>query len=293
MAGVGARDIKRKIKSISSTKQITKAMELVSTAKLKKSKEKMEKFRPFFFEILNSLSDIMDRVISEKNLFDKRSEIKNSLIVVITSDRGLCGGYNTNAIKKAESAIAGKKSAKIVTIGKRATDYFKKRNYDVVKSYSGVSEVVSYPFVKALAEDIIQMYLCGEVDEIELVYTQMISAINQKATLMGLIPIDLSEYATEEELENARKDVDKIQYLPSLEDVIEHLVPKYIASVVHGAMIESAAAEQSARRNAMENASNNAQEMIDTLTLSFNQARQGAITQELTEIVGGANALEG
>lgn len=293
MAGVGARDIKRKIKSISSTKQITKAMELVSTAKLKKSKEKMEKFRPFFFEILNSLSDIMDRVISEKNLFDKRSEIKNSLIVVITSDRGLCGGYNTNAIKKAESAIAGKKSAKIVTIGKRATDYFKKRNYDVVKSYSGVSEVVSYSFVKALAEDIIQMYLCGEVDEIELVYTQMISAINQKATLMGLIPIDLSEYATEEELENARKDVDKIQYLPSLEDVIEHLVPKYIASVVHGAMIESAAAEQSARRNAMENASNNAQEMIDTLTLSFNQARQGAITQELTEIVGGANALEG
>lgn len=293
MAGVGARDIKRKIKSISSTKQITKAMELVSTAKLKKSKEKMEKFRPFFYEILNSLSDIMDRVISEKNLFDKRTEVKNSLIVVITSDRGLCGGYNTNAVKKAESAVAGKKSAKIVTIGKRATDYFKKRNYDVVKSYSGVSEVVSYPFVKALAEDIIQMYLSGEVDEIELVYTQMLSAINQKATLMGLIPIDLSEYATEEEIANAKKDVDKIQYLPSLEDVIEHLVPKYIASVVHGAMIESAAAEQSARRNAMENASNNAQEMIDTLTLSFNQARQGAITQELTEIVGGANALEG
>lgn len=293
MAGVGARDIKRKIKSISSTKQITKAMELVSTAKLKKSKEKMEKFRPFFYELLNSLSDIMDRVISEKNLFDKRTEIKNSLIVVITSDRGLCGGYNTNAIKKAESAVAGKKSAKIVTIGKRATDYFKKRNYDVVKSYSGVSEVVSYPFVKALSEDIIQMYLSGEVDEIELVYTQMISAINQKATLMGLIPIDLSEYATEEEIENAKKDIDKIQYLPSLEDVIEHLVPKYIASVIHGAMIESAAAEQSARRNAMENASNNAQEMIDTLTLSFNQARQGAITQELTEIVGGANALEG
>lgn len=293
MAGVGAREIKRKIKSISSTKQITKAMELVSTAKLKKSKEKMEKFRPFFYEILNSLSDVLDRAITQQNIFDKRSEINNSLIVVITSDRGLCGGYNTNAIKKAEAAAAKKKSAKFVTVGRRATEYFKKRNYDVVKSYSGLSENVSYAFVKVLSEDIIKLYLDREVDEIEMVYTQMISAINQKATLMGLIPINLSEFATEEEIASAKKDVEKIQYLPSLEEVIEHLVPKYISSVIHGALIESAAAEQSARRNAMENASNNAQEMIDTLTLSFNQARQGAITQELTEIVGGANALEG
>lgn len=293
MAGVGARDIKRKIKSIGSTKQITKAMELVSTAKLKKSKEKMERFRPFFYEILNNLSDVLDRAIAQQNVFDKRSEINHSLIVVITSDRGLCGGYNTNAIKKAEAAAAKKKSVKLVTVGRRATEYFKKRNYDVVKSYSGLSETISYSFVKVLSDDIIKLYLDREVDEIEMVYTQMISAINQKATLMGLIPIDLSEFATEEEIANAKKDVEKIQYLPSLEEVIEHLVPKYISSVIHGALIESVAAEHSARRNAMENASNNAQEMIDTLTLSFNQARQGAITQELTEIVGGANALEG
>ena len=182
---------------------------------------------------------------------------------------------------------------KMVTVGRRATEYFKKRNYNVVKSYSGISEVITYSFVKALSHDIIKLYLDREVDEIDMVYTQMISAINQKATLMGLIPINLSEFATQEEIENAKKDVDKIQYLPSLEEVMEELIPKYVSSVIHGALIESAAAEHSARRNAMENASNNAQEMIDHLTLSFNQARQSAITQELTEIVGGANALEG
>lgn len=293
MAGVGARDIKRKIKSVSSTKQITKAMELVSTAKLKKNREKMEIFRPFFYELLNSLSDIMDSSISLKNLFDKRNEINNSLIVVITSDRGLCGGFNTNAIKKAEAAAQTKKNVKMVTVGRRATEYFKKRNYNVVKSYSGISEVITYSFVKALSHDIIKLYLDREVDEIDMVYTQMISAINQKATLMGLIPINLSEFATQEEIASAKKEVDTIQYLPSLEEVIEELIPKYISSVIHGALIESAAAEHSARRNAMENASKNAQEMIDHLTLSFNQARQSAITQELTEIVGGANALEG
>lgn len=293
MAGVGAREIKHKIKSISSTKQITKAMELVSTAKLKKSKEKMESFRPFFYEILNNLSDVLDRAITQHSVFSNRSEINNSLIVVITSDRGLCGGYNINVMKKAEAIAAKKKNVKLVTVGRRATDYFKKKNYDVVKSYSGLSENVSYPFVKLLSEDIIKLYLAKEVDEIEMVYTQMLSAINQKATVIGLIPINLSEFATEEEIARARKDVEKIQYLPSLDEVIEHLVPKYISGVIHGALIESTAAEHSARRNAMENASNNAQEMIDALTLSFNQARQGTITQELTEIVGGANALEG
>lgn len=290
MAGVGAREIKRQIKSVNSTMQITKAMELVSTSKLKKNKDNMEKIKPFFLEVLNTVSDILSNKSLDKYDYMPRKEINNSLIVVITSDRGLCGGYNSNAIKLAESYAKTVKNAKLLTIGKKATEYFSKRNYDVISSMSGISEAPKYYDATAVAKYALNLYLKYEIDEIILVYTRMISSLSQVATKINLIPVnidDLSDYRTD-----SKKDKIKINYEPSAEVVMNYLVPKYVESVLYGALVEASAAEQASRRNAMESASKNAQELIDSLTLTYNQARQGAITQEINEIVGGANALE-
>lgn len=293
MAGVGAREIKRKIKSVGSTMQITKAMKLVATAKLKRSRDAMEQIRPFFGEILNTVGDILYSQSAENHAYITRKEIKNTLIILITSDRGLCGGYNTNVIKKAEAFLESNKNCKIIAIGRKSSDYFTKRGYEVVESMLGISEKPTFADAQKIGSKALELYLNHEVDEIKLVYTQMKSAISQISTMIGLLPVELSEYATQEELDDMMSSTEQFNFEPSAEIVMNNVIPEYINSVIHGALVESAASEQSARRNAMDSASSNAQEMIDSLTLSFNQARQGAITQEINEIVSGANALEG
>ncbi|MDN5297932.1 MAG: F-type H+-transporting ATPase subunit gamma [Clostridiales bacterium] len=286
MAVSNTRDIKRKIRSVNSTMQITKAMELVSTAKLKRARNRMDITKPYFETVTEAVKDILgaDKSIKLKYVADK--EIQNTLYIVITSDRGLCGGYNINAIKKALEDIADPKSAKFITIGKRATDAYNRMNLDVVDTFLYISEQPEYVHAVHIAKKALAMFDVGEVDAVKLVYTNFASTISQVPVTLQLLPIEKGEQAAKDEAS------DFVNYEPSPEEVLKFVIPKYVESTIFGGLIESAASEQAARRVAMESASDNAEEIIEELTLTYNQARQAAITQEITEIVGGAEALK-
>lgn len=293
MAGMGSRDIKRKIRSVNSTKQITKAMELVSTAKLKRAKDKVDITKPYFKQVVETVQDIVRSEKSLKHEYLSYREVKKTLYIVIAADRGLCGGYNVNVAKKALEAVSDKSQARFITVGKKTRDFFTKMNCDIVKDYLYISEKPSYGDAQDIARRALHMYETEEADAIKLVYTRLISTISQVPEMLNLLPAHVPEAETTELAEGeAAPDVKFTTYEPSAEAVLSYLIPKYIESTIFGALIESAACEQAARRVAMESASDNADEMIETLTLTYNQARQSAITQEISEIVSGAEALK-
>ena len=287
MSGMGTRDIKRKIKSVNNTRQITKAMELVSTAKLKRSKDRLNITKPYFETVMEAVQGIVQSEKSLKHEFINKREVKKTLYIVVTGDRGLCGGYNVNAIKTVLSDVEKKEDSVVITIGRKANGFFKMNEFDVHRSFEGISEKPEYFHAQEIGKLALSLYKKEKVDEIKFVYTSLISTINQEPVMIKLLPVEVEEEVVEKESE----DFEFITYEPSAEEVLSFIIPKYIASTIYGGLVESAAAEQAARRVAMESASKNAEEMIDELTLSFNQARQAAITQEIAEIVGGAEAL--
>ena len=289
--GLGTRDIKRKIKSVNSTKQITKAMELVSTAKLRRNRNKMEVTRPYFNSVLQTVQEIMESEKSIKHEYVSAREVRNTLYIIVSADRGLCGGYNNNAIKTVVQDIKDPSRASFITIGKKASDFFEKRDYNVVEKYTGISEDPSYEDAKNIARVALKLYSDEKVDEIKFVYTALVSTISQEPVMLQLLPVVADENAVKKEEKDAA-DFEFVSYEPSPEFVLGMVIPKYIESTIYGGMAESSAAEQAARRIAMENASDNADELISSLTLTYNQARQSAITQEISEIVGGAEALK-
>lgn len=280
------KEIKARIKGISSTKQITNAMELVSTSKLKRARVKLEKSRPYYNIILENIQDILGLEKDLKHpLLDKR-EIKNSLYIVASADRGLAGGYNSSVIRLAENSIKNNQhDSKIIAIGLKARDYFKKRNYQVVDEFLGISEEPHFYDARLIGEKALELYENKEVDEINIVYTSFVNTINQEAKILKLLP--------SEEVKGS-SDVKRrlVEFEPSTEEVLSYLIPKYIQSSIFGALIEASASEQAARRLAMEAATENAEEMIEDLNISFNRARQAAITMEISEIVSGADALK-
>ena len=281
---MGSRDIKRKIKSVNSTMQITKAMKLVSTAKLRKNRKRLDITKPYFNKVFDTVTGIIASKKNIKHDYLEKREIKHTLYIIITSDRGLCGGYNTNVLKSAINDIENPEKAMFITIGKKAYEYLKNRKFHINEHYMGISENPEFLEAQIIAKKSLELFEREKVDEIKLIYTRLISTISQEATLIKLLPIEKrEEIKTSEEFVN---------YEPSPEIVLDYLIPKYIESTIYGALVESAASEQAARRIAMENATDNAQEMIEDLTLTFNQARQSAITQEISEIVSGAEALK-
>lgn len=285
---MGTRDIKRKIKSVNNTRQITKAMELVSTAKLKRSKDRLSVTKPYFDTVIDAVQSIM---ASEKNLkheFVNKRAVENTLYIVITGDRGLCGGYNVNAMKKVVHDMVDPSKALIITIGRKAQSYFNANGFNVIDSFEGISESPMYTDAQAIARIALELYKQEKVDEIKFVYTNLVSTISQEPVMLKLLPVEVGE---EGEVDK-NEDFEFINYEPSPEEVLSFIIPKYVASTIYGGLIDSAASEQAARRVAMENASNNADELIGDLTLTYNQARQAAITQEIAEIVGGAEALK-
>lgn len=285
---MGTRDIKRKIKSVNNTRQITKAMELVSTAKLKRTKDRLSVTKPYFETVIDAVQSIM---ASEKNLkheFVNKRPVNKTLYIVITGDRGLCGGYNINAMKKVAHDIDDPEKALIITIGRKAQSYFTSNGYHVHESYEGISERPMYSDAQTIGRVALELYKQEKVDEIKFVYTNLVSTISQEPIMLKLLPVEAGEQETVEKDE----DYEFINYEPSPEEVLSFIIPKYVASTIYGGLIDSAASEQAARRVAMENASNNADELIGDLTLTYNQARQAAITQEIAEIVGGAEALK-
>ena len=288
MAGMGMRDVKRRIKSVNSTKQITKAMEMVSSAKLRRARERVEKTRPYFNTIKATIQDIFSGTSGNiKHPFVNEREIKKTCYIVITADRGLSGGYNANAIKAAVSHMQDKQAVSVITIGKKARNYFRKRNYDFDGEFVQISENPSYTDAKQLSNLVLQLYEKGMIDEVQLVYTQFVSTISQKPEVIRLLPL-----AGEKKEKDPNKKFEYVSYEPSPEEVLDYLIPKYIESTIFGALVESSASYQGATKVAMENATTSAEEMIGDLTLIYNRARQAAITQEIAEIVGGAEALK-
>lgn len=289
MAQSGIRDIKRRIKSIGNTRQITKAMELVSSAKLNKYKSRLEKTRPYFDTVVESIQDILASTTGIRHPLLEKREVKKTCYLVITSDRGLCGGYNSNVTRMVDNKIDNKENVAIMVTGQKGRDFFKRKDYNIEKDIIGISEDPQYSQAIELGNIVTELYENGEVDEVNLVYTRFISTISHEPTIMKLLP---AEKITGENSNEENKKRALIEYEPSAEEVLSYLIPKYIQSSIYGALVESSVSEQGARRVAMENATDNADEMVQKLNLKYNRARQAAITQEISEIVGGAEALK-
>jgi len=280
------KDIKRRIKSVESTMQITKAMQLVASSKLRKAKDKADKARPFFNALYETMCEIQAENEKFLSPFTSKGKAEKYLLVVIAGDRGLAGGFNANVLKLAQSRAdeLGKDQVRILAIGKKSAEYFEKRGFDMLNTYINVAETLKIHTASMIADDIVEPYLRGEFKEVQLFYTEYVSPILQQAVSKAVLPVEI------------RDDIPVSKALPVYEPsagaVFNSIVPKYITGMMYGAIVDSFASEQAARRSAMENASDNAEEMISELSLSYNRARQASITQELTEIVSGASAQE-
>ena len=281
------KEIKTRIKSVESTKQITKAMELVSSSKFRKAKERAESARPYFNTLYNTVQDIAKNTSNSRNVFLKERKVNNVCYIVIAGDRGLAGGYNSNILK---AVIAHNKlgTGIVITVGKKAKESLGKRGYEVIDYIESV-EKCAYEDANRVAQTAMEAYKNGEVDEVNLVYTEFISALSQEPKIVKLLPVTIDNTNTEKEVKKGKAAV---QYLPSADAVLGYVLPKYVSGSVYGAIAESFASEQAARRTAMESATDNANEMISKLELVYNRARQAAVTQEISEIVGGAAAAK-
>lgn len=278
------KEIKTRIKSVESTKQITKAMELVSSSKFRKAKEKAETSRPYFNTLYGTVQNIAKNANGSKNEFLEERKVNNVCYIVIAGDRGLAGGYNSNVFKSVMSHNKLGK-AKVVSVGKKAKEFLTKRNFELMDSIETVEDAL-YEDASRVANKVMEAYKNGEIDEVNLVYTEFVSALTQEPKLIKLLPVTVDKDKEE------KKSRVTVQYLPSASSVLGYVLPKYIAGSIHGAIAESYASEQAARRTAMESATDNANEMISKLELSYNRARQAAVTQEISEIVGGASAAQ-
>lgn len=286
MASSNMQDIKRRIKSVTSTEHITNAMKLVSAGKLRKAKATFEKTNENFHYITHTIAEIFNNSseVPKHYLLGNR-EIKTTLYVIVTSSKGLCGGFNMNVIKAAEREIlADWEKPVIIAVGNKGKEYFEKRGYDIYQEYLAPPESISFLETQAMSKPIIEMYNSGEIDEVMLIYTSFISSLEQEVKTVTLLPFDIER---DPEIMRLEKEV---EYEPSVEAVFNYLVPKYVEMMIYAAVVESATCEHAARRMAMENASDNAKEMLENLSLTFNRARQSAITDEIIEIVAGSEA---
>lgn len=288
MAGGGSmQDIKRRTKSVTSIEHITNAMKLVSAAKLRKAKDIFENTREFFHYVTESIEEIFNNTddVPTKYLEGDR-EIVTSCYVVITSNRGLAGSFNANVIRRAEEEIiADPEPPHIIAIGSKGRDYFQKKGYTIESEYHLPPENISFVETHSISKPIIDLYEKGEIDEVILVYTSFISPLEQRVKTVTLLPFKI------ERSPDAIKIKRQVEYDPSPAEVFNYLVPKYVEIMIYGAVVESATCEHAARRIAMENATDNAQSMIADLTLTYNRARQAAITNEITEIISGSETL--
>jgi len=286
MASESIQDIKRRIRSVTSTEHITSAMKLVSAGKLRKAKAIYEKTNANSHYITNTIREMFNssQDIPQEYLAGNR-EIKTTCYIICTSSRGLCGGFNSNILKEAQREIdADWEKPVIVAVGSKGKEYFEKRGYEVHSSYLSPPESISFLESRELSAPILEMYNNKEIDEVVLIYTAFISSLEQRVTNVTLLPFEVESDPDYE------KSYASVEYEPSVEEVFNYLVPKYVETMIYSAVVESATCEHAARRMAMENATDNAREMLDDLNLTYNRARQSAITDEIIEIVAGSEA---
>jgi F-type H+-transporting ATPase subunit gamma len=284
--------IKRRIESVSSTQQIMKAMNLVATSKLQKAKSRLDTLRPMFTETKRMISSIELGESTRENIFVMKRDGKNAAYIIITSDRGLCGGYNTNVSKEALAHISecnkNGKNEKIVTVGGKGWDYFRRRGKSIVNRFKGVGESASFAEAEQVGRWVLEKFSSKDeaeaIQEVYIAYTHFESMLTHVPKVEKILPLSGGEGFA-----NAAKPM---SYEPNVAEFLDNAIPMYVNVFIYGAMMESAACEQAARMMSMDSAANNAEDIIDDLTLAYNRKRQGIITQEINEIVSGANALQ-
>ena len=282
------RDIKRRRTSITSTQQITKAMKLVSTVKLQKAKGTAEKTHAYFETMYETVKSILAKAGEINHKYLRAGSSDKIALILITSNRGLAGGYNSNVGKLILGSDLPKERLKIYAIGKRGAEALRKKGYEVVDVNTDIIEAPTYVDAMKMANNLLGLFEKDEIGQIYLAYTHFKNTVSHEPTLMKLLPVEIEA----DESEVAEADDKAIMcFEPEDEEALDLLVPKYITSLIYGGLVEAVASENGARMQAMDSATNNAEEMIDHLTLMYNRARQGSITQELTEIIAGAEAI--
>lgn len=279
------RDIKRRKESIQSTEQITKAMKLVSTVKLQKAKTRAEHSKPFFNMMYDTVCTMLSKSGNINHRFLNAGNSPKKAIIVITANRGLAGGYNSNVTKLITKGNIPKEDIVIYNIGRKGKEAFTRNGYEIAKDYSDVIESPMYSDAMQISETVLKAFTDNEIGEIYLAYTSFKNTVVHIPTLIKLLPVDRSIGKSEE------PDIIPMNYEPEEEEALDVIIPKYVTSLIYGALIESVASENGARMQAMDNATSNADEMISDLALKYNRARQSSITQELTEIIAGASAI--
>ncbi len=282
------RDIKRRKGSIQSTQQITKAMKLVSTVKLQKARTRAEQTNPYFNYMYQTVTSMLAKSGTIDHPYLRKGESTKKAVVVITSNRGLAGGYNSNITKLVTgSEELPMEDVEVYAIGNKGKETLERRGYEIKEDDSGIIESPSYEDAAALCKKILADYTAGKIGEIYLAYTHFKNTVSHEPKLIKLLPVEFDE----EEISQAAEANVLMNYEPNEEEALDMIIPKYVTSLFYGALVEAVASENGARMQAMDSATSNAEELISDLTLKYNRARQGSITQELTEIIAGASAI--
>ena len=282
------RDIKRRKESVQSTQQITKAMKLVSTVKLQKARGRAESNKPYFNMLYDTICSIL-AMTKEPNKFLKENGSDKKAVIAITSNRGLAGGYNNNVVKEIVATGFSKEDTYIYGIGKKGIEGLTRKGYSI---YQDESETINAPLfddATKLTKQVLTQYSKGEIGEVYIAYTNFKNTVTQEAKLMKLLPIREEDFI--QQAKPISDDKLLMNFEPSEEEVLDQIVPKYMSNIIYGALLEAVASENGARMQAMDSATSNAEDMIGSLSLKYNRARQSAITQELTEIIAGADAI--
>ncbi|MCM1326459.1 MAG: ATP synthase F1 subunit gamma [Bacteroidales bacterium] len=282
------RDIKRRRSSIQGTQQITKAMKLVSTVKLQRARASAERSKAYFECMFQTVNSILSRVGHVEHKYLLPGESQKKAVIVITSNRGLAGGYNSNVVKLVTRNEEWKKEDLLIyAIGNKGREYLHRNGYEIKEELPEIIEEPAYVDAMLLSERLLNSFAQGEIGEIYLAYTSFKNTVSHEPRLLKLLPV---EYEEDEKQEDGNDSI-LMNFEPEDVEALDMLIPKYITSLIYGAMMEAVASENGARMQAMDNATSNAEDMISDLSLKYNRARQGSITQELTEIIAGAEAL--
>ena len=280
------RSIKSRKSSIQSTQQITKAMKLVSTVKLQRAKTRAEQSKAYFNCMYDTVRSMLAKTGTVQHPYVQGNDSSKKAVIVITSNRGLAGGYNSNVVKLITKGELAEEDLKIYTIGKKGREGLDKFHYEMAEDYSDMIDDPTYIEAMQVSDQVLKEYAEGEIGEIYLAYTAFKNTVSHIPTLIKLLPVEAVENASESEAAQAPMGFDQDET-----EALTMLIPKYVTSLIYGGMVEAVASENGARMQAMDSATSNAEEMIDKLSLQYNRARQGSITQELTEIIAGASAI--
>ncbi|MGH3650311.1 MAG: F0F1 ATP synthase subunit gamma [Acidimicrobiia bacterium] len=291
MASSALRDTRRRIRSVDSIKKITRAMELIAASRIPKATARVEASKPYTAKLIEVIENVADVGSAASHLLLERREVSTVGVLVVSADRGMAGAYATNVIRLAEQRIAelerAGKEILIYAVGKKAQGYFRYRGYRIEQAYLGVTDTPGYNNARAISNTVIEAYATKRIDSLEAFYTRFTSAMTQTPTANEVLPITPPEVTTEGEGPSAT-----YEFEPSPDEILDRLLPRYVEAIIFNMLLEASASEHSARRRAMKAATDNAEELIRTLTVRANRARQAEITTAITEIVGGAQALE-